>query len=138
MSDADVMEFCKQGFLVLEDIVPSDVNQKTLKSLNAFYATQPDDLPDRTANIPPDLLDTDWFISHIILNPKVTGIIRSLLGRDFALPLSLSNHRVKCPMPSIVKERNDNWHRDGAGGVDWSWEENLTPGLEKFDFRSIT
>ena len=138
MNDLQVMKFCRQGFLVLEGIVPNKVNRRTLNYLDDYYNTQPDDLPDRTAHIPPDLLAKDWFMSHVILNPEVTGLIRSLLGKDFALPKSLSNHRVKCPMPAIAPRRDDHWHRDGAGGVDWKWEESLTPGLGKFDFSNVT
>lgn len=41
-----VMEFCRRGFLVLEGIVPPEIDRKTLESLDAFYATQPEDLPD--------------------------------------------------------------------------------------------
>jgi hypothetical protein len=138
MNDLQVMKFCRQGFIVLEGIVPNKVNYRTLNYLDDYYNTQPDDLPDRTAAIPSDLLTKDWFISNVILNPMVTGLIRSLLGNDFALPKSLSNHRVKCPMPAIAPGRDDHWHRDSAGGVDWTWEENLMPGLEKFDFSNIT
>ena len=50
MTDTQVMEFCRQGFLVLEGIVPPEIDHKTLESLDAFYATQPEDLPDR--NLP--------------------------------------------------------------------------------------
>ena len=129
MSDTQVMEFCRQGFLVLEGIVPPKVDSKTLESLDAFYATQPEDLPDRTASIPTDLLAESWFMNHVILHPQVRGVVRSLLGRDFALPTSLSNHRVRCPMPAVVPGRQDYWHRDGGGGVGWSLDDNLVPEL---------
>ena len=137
MSDTQVMEFCRQGFLVLEGIVPPEIDSKTLESLDAYYATQPEDLPDRTASIPSDLLAESWFMDHVILHPQVTGVVRSLLGKNFALPTSLSNHRVRCPMPAVVPGRQDYWHRDGAGGVGWSLDDNLVPELERVDFGSV-
>ena len=104
MTDTQVMEFCKQGFLVLEGIVPREIDLKTLAFLDAFYATQPTDLPERTATIPTDLFSENWFRDNVMLHPQVTGVLRSLLGKDFTLPDFLSNHRIKCPM-SIFSSR---------------------------------
>ena len=132
MTDTQVMEFCEQGFVVLEGIVPYDVNERTLEFLDAFYATQPPDLPERTATIPTDLLIQDWYRDNVTLHPHVAGIVRSLLGRDFKLPSFLSNHRVKCPMPAEVPgQTSHRWHRDGAGGGGDS------PMLNHVDFSSL-
>ena len=30
LNDSEVLEFCKNGFLLLENVVPDDVNEKTL------------------------------------------------------------------------------------------------------------
>lgn len=130
MTDTQVLEFCRQGFTVLEAIVPPDTNQRTLEFLDAFYATQAPDLPERTATIPTDLYSEDWFWENVVIHPQVTGVVRSLLGRDFALPIFLSNHRVRCPMPAVVPGRQDGWHRDGAAGVG-------VPELERVDFGSV-
>ncbi len=128
MTDTQVMEFCEQGFLVLEDIVPPEIDLKTLEFLDAFYATQPLDLPERTATIPTDLFSEDWFRDNVVLHPQVTGILRSLLGKNFTLPDFLSNHRIKCPMPAEVPgETSHRWHRDGTQGV-------RVPKLESVDF----
>ena len=129
MTDTEVMEFCKQGLLVLEAILPAGTNQRTLEFLDAFYATQPPDLPKRTATIPTDLFSLDWFWDNVILHPQVTGVLRTLLGRDFKLPSFLSNHRVKCPMPADVPgDTGHLWHRDSSAGADG------TPKLETIDF----
>ena len=130
MTDTQVLEFCRQGFAVLEAIVPPDTNQRTLDFLNAFYATQAPDLSDRTASIPTDLFSEDWFWENVIVHPQVMGVVRSLMGRDFALPSSLSNHRVRCPMPAVAPGRHDYWHRDGGGGAG-------VPELERVDFGSV-
>ena len=132
MTDTEVMEFCKQGLLVLEAILPAGTNQRTLEFLDAFYATQPPDLPKRTATIPTDLFSLDWFWDNVILHPQVTGVLRTLLGRDFELPSFLSNHRVKCPMPADVPgDTGHLWHRDSSAGADG------TPKLETIDFSSL-
>ena len=131
MTDTQVMEFCKQGFLVLEGIVPPEIDLKTLAFLDAFYATQPTDLPERTATIPTDLFSEDWFRDNVVLHPQVTGVLRSLLGKDFTLPDFLSNHRIKCPMPADVPgQTSHRWHRDGAGGVG-------VPRLERVDISKL-
>jgi len=54
------------------------------------------------------LLNENWFIEAVFQHPKAAGAVRSLLGANFALPIKLPNHRVKCPMES------QNWHRDGG------------------------
>ena len=128
MTDTEVMEFSKRGFLVLEGIVPPEIDLKTLAYLDAFYETQPPDLPERTATIPTDLFSKGWFRNNVVLHPKVTGVLRSLLGKDFTLPEFLSNHRIRCPMPADVPgQKSHLWHRDGAGG-------GGVPGLERVDF----
>ena len=71
-----------------------EINQRTI------------DFIDQSGHRP--LLKEDWFIEHVFLNPQVVGIIRSLLGANFALPIKLPNHRIKCPRTS------QNWHRDGG------------------------
>ena len=105
-----------------------EIDRRTLEFLDAYYATQPEDLPERTATIPTDLYSEGWFWDNVILNPEVTGVVRSLLGRDFSLPEFLSNHRIKCPRPADVPgETGHLWHRDGVGGMG-------VPDLERVDF----
>ena len=41
-------------------------------------------------------------------NPVASGAIRSLLGKDFGLPILMSNHRVHTPQPA------QEWHVDGG------------------------
>ena len=93
-TDSQVFSFCRDGYLMLEGIVPDEINQRTI------------DFIDQSGHRP--LLKEDWFIEHVFLNPQVVGIIRSLLGANFALPIKLPNHRIKCPRTS------QNWHRDGG------------------------
>ena len=35
-----------------------------------------------------------WFVDAVLLCPEVVGAVRSLLGKDFGLPVLISNHRM--------------------------------------------
>ena len=72
---------------MLEGIVPDEINRRTISFI------------DQNGHRP--LLVEDWFIDNVFLNCQVVGIIRSLLGSDFKLPVKLSNHRelsVRCQL----------------------------------------
>jgi hypothetical protein len=43
---------------------------------------------------PTGILKEDWFIENVILNPAAAGAVRCLLGRNFHLPILMSNHRT--------------------------------------------
>ncbi len=96
LTDTAILDFCKNGYLLLEGVVPDDVNRKAVAHVdnNTFYE-------------PTDILDHDWFVEHVVLNPVAAGAIRSLLGANFTTPVLMSNHRVHMPSPA------QNWHRDG-------------------------
>lgn len=97
LSDSEVLEFCKNGFLMLEGVVPDEVNRATAEYLkkDTFYE-------------PVGILEKDWFVDNVLLNPRAAGAIRSLLGKNFTLPNLISNHRIETPSPA------QNWHRDGG------------------------
>ncbi len=97
LTDTQVLEFCKNGFLMLEGVVPDEINRRTY-----------DYLEGNTHYEPTAILQEDWFIDNVILNPHAAGAVRSLLGRDFGIPILMSNHRVQCPVGA------QNWHRDGG------------------------
>ncbi len=97
LTDHQVLEFCKSGFLMLEAVVPEEINRKTVEYLDGDPSAEPT-----------SILKEEWFDRHVILNPPVAGAVRSLLGQDFALPILMSNHRVQGPLPAQT------WHRDGG------------------------
>ena len=41
LNDTQVMEFCKNGFLMLDGVVSEDINQKTLEYVNEHPGGQP-------------------------------------------------------------------------------------------------
>jgi hypothetical protein len=93
-----MIEFCKNGYLVLESVVPDEVNRKVLKFLDEENDTYE----------PTPIVGRDWFVDGVLKNPQAAGAVRSLLGRDFALPVLISNHRGILPLEM------GEWHRDGG------------------------
>ena len=57
---------------------------------------------------PMSILKQDWFVEAVILNPVAAGAVRSLLGRDFGLPILMSQHAATCPSGA------GHWHSDGG------------------------
>lgn len=102
LDDKAVLDFCKKGFLCLESVVPEEINQRTLNYLDDLESKQ----LTRT-NEPMEILDQKWFMDAVIKNPEAAGAIRSLLGKDFGLPILMSSHRTVTPKPA------QDWHIDG-------------------------
>ncbi len=105
LNDNDVIEFCKNGFLTLEGVVDHDTNQKTIEYVER-----------NTGEEPIEILEENWFVDNVIKNTAAAGAIRSLLGKNFGLPIDMANHRVKTPQPA------QEWHTD-AGAL-YSYELN--------------
>ena len=97
LTDGQVLQFCTHGFLVLNGVVPDEINRRTIEYLeaNTYYE-------------PTEILRDDWFVENVILNPQAAGAVRSLLGMNFGLPILMSQHRGQCPSPP------QGWHRDGG------------------------
>ena len=91
LNDTQVLEFCKKGFMVLEGVVPEEVNRRTLQFV--------DEIPSGDSE-PNEIMQEAWFLDGVIKNPVAAGAVRSLLGRDFGLPVLMSSHRVVCPQPA--------------------------------------
>ena len=99
LNDSQVLEFCKRGFLMLEGAVSDEVNRRTIDFLEGGQA--------KSRVEPTELLKQDWFVENVIAG-EAAGAARSLLGRNFGLPVLVSNHRLRAPAPRQY------WHRDGA------------------------
>ena len=69
LNDTQVLDFCKNGYLLLEGVVPDEINQRTTKYLDGddFYE-------------PTGILEQDWFVENVTLNPAAAGAVRALLG----------------------------------------------------------
>ena len=97
LSDEQVIQFCADGFLMLEAIVPEEINRRTLEFVDGHPSSQPI-----------EIMEEDWFVENVICHPIAAGAVRSLLGKNFALPNLMANHRVECPQPA------QEWHIDGG------------------------
>ncbi len=116
LSNSQVLEFCRNGFLLLQGVVPENINQRTCDYLNGKISAEPSFIPEgltredleriRNSRGPSTILLEDWFIEHVLLNPQVAGVLRSLLGRNVGLPVLVSSHRCECPGTAQA------WHRD--------------------------
>ena len=100
LNDQQVMDFCRNGFLVLPSVVSEDVNKRAIEYMAAH--------PDSTE--PVDILEEDWFDDGVIRNLQAAGAVRSLLGKDFLVPNMISSHRTVGPTPP------QDWHPD-AGSI---------------------
>ena len=116
LTDTEVLEFCKRGFLLLEGIIDDETNRRALDYLEARRAPQPAFLPpglteERLAELqttpePHGILLEDWFVQRVLLQPIVAAVARSLLGPEVGLPVVMSNHRVETPNKAL------SWHND--------------------------
>lgn len=96
LTDTQVLDFCKNGYLLLEGVVSEEVNR-----LSVEYCDK-DDFYEPTS-----ILAEDWFREDVICNSVAAGAVRSLLGPNFHLPVLVSNHRVEAPFDV------GGWHVDG-------------------------
>ena len=103
LKDSEVLEFCKKGFHVFEGVVPEEINRKTIEFLEVESGGPPPSPGD-----PNELLHENWFVKNVIVLPEVAGAVRSLLGKEFGLPIHMTNHRATPPSGSQF------WHRDGG------------------------
>lgn len=94
MTDTQVVEFCRRGYLLFEGVVPDEINQRAVAYCDENNGAAPG--------------HEDWYVDNVTLNPQVVGSIRSLLGKNFRYVRGGGNHRVQCPSPA------QNWHRDGG------------------------
>lgn len=116
LTDSEVLQFCRDGYMVIEGVVPTEINDRTRAYLDGVLPTNPSYIPDglsltdlermRQSNEPSPILLEEWFIEHVLVNLEVAGVLRSLLGRTVGLPIMVSDHSVDCPGPPQV------WHND--------------------------
>ena len=116
LNDTQVLDFCRQGHLLLPGVVPDEINQRTCDYLKGKIPANPSFIPPgmtqedleriRASHEPSTIFLEDWFIEHVLLNPQLCGAMRSLLGKNTGLPVLASHHGAKCPGPA------QGWHQD--------------------------
>ena len=116
LTDSQVLQFCKDGFLLLKGVVPEETNRLSCEYLNGTLPANPVWMPDgmteddlvriRKSHEPSTILLEDWFIRDVLLNEHLAGALRSLLGANVGLPVMVSHHRAQGPSPA------QGWHYD--------------------------
>lgn len=116
LNDTQVLEFCKNGYLILENVVSEEINRKTIDYLNGDLQSDPEYIPNvlsekdlegmRHSHEPSILILEKWFRENVLMNNALSGALRSLLGPNFGLPVLISAHSVECPSAAQP------WHHD--------------------------
>lgn len=97
MNDHDVLDFCRYGYIMLERVVPDEVNARVMAYCDQYAGVRGE-----------ITIAEPWYVSAVTLNPSVAGVVRSLLGRDFAYLDRAATHRSEGAQPE------QRWHRDGG------------------------
>ncbi len=116
LNDSQILDFCRDGYILLPGVVPDDVNERTRDYLEGRMPANPSYLPEgmsaadidriRGSHEPSVIFLEDWFLEHVLLNPALIGVMRSLLGSRVGLPVLASHHRAQCPGDA------QGWHHD--------------------------
>ena len=91
LTDSDVLEFCKTGYLPLVGVVPDDVNRRVVEWMDEH--APPIDPGDFANHEPNEILEEDWFVDGVLLNSEAAGAVRSLLGQGFTMPTMMASPR---------------------------------------------
>jgi hypothetical protein len=89
---------------MLKGVVPTEINRRVIKYIedHLYESADGGGFEDE------GLLKKEWFVENVILNPQAAGAVRSLLGKNAALPTWIYNHQALLPKPP------QRWHRDGC------------------------
>ena len=98
LTDRQVLDFCREGFLMLEGVVLPEVNAQTMEYLGSYgKARSLIAAAEVPSGEPSEILLEDWFVDGVITCGPVAGAVRSLLGAGFGLPINMACHRGECP-----------------------------------------
>ena len=116
LTDGEVLAFCRDGYLLLPAAVPEQINRRVCDWLDRKVPASPSYLPEglteddlermRRSHEPSGILLEEWFLNHVLLNPLLAGVMRSLLGPGVGLPVLVSHHFMECPAAA------QHWHHD--------------------------
>ena len=71
LTDSQIIEFCRNGYLMLPGVIPDDINQRVREAMDAHHA----ETGKRQIGT---LLEQDWFVENVMHNPEAAGAMRSL------------------------------------------------------------
>ena len=89
LNDSEVLEFCKNGYMLLDRVVPSEINKKVTAWVNEpagkAHVENYINLDDRYQ----DLAREQWFKDNVLLNDALTWTIAlPMFFRTFFLAIS--------------------------------------------------
>ncbi len=97
LNDSEIVDFIVKGYLVLDTGIDDDINHSIITQLNQLDSN-PGDLV--TESIPD--------LQKVYNNPKVIGVLSSLLGSDYSINTHRHCHR------NPPGSRSQSWHQDGG------------------------
>ncbi|MEC9378091.1 MAG: hypothetical protein VX528_03920, partial [Candidatus Latescibacterota bacterium] len=116
LTDSKVLEFCREGYILLPGVVDDAVNERARAWLEGKIPAEPSFVPEgmtdqdmeriRGSHEPSTLFLETWFIEGVLLQPQLAGIMRSLLGSKVGLPILVSHHASQGPLEA------QGWHHD--------------------------
>ncbi len=92
LNDSQIMQFIHNGYITLERIVDAEFN-RTCDSVPGGHLS--------------DFVCTDEFRRNVLLHSEVSGVVRSLLGENFLVPISAHHHLFE------GAHLGQTWHSDG-------------------------
>jgi hypothetical protein len=116
LNDTQVLQFCRDGYLLLEGVVPDETNRRTCAWLAGEVEAKPSYIPAgltatdleriRRSHEPSSIFLEEWFLRDVLLNEHLVGAMCALLGPHVGLPVLASHHGTQCPQPA------QGWHHD--------------------------
>ena len=94
LTDSEVANFCRDGVMLFEGVVPEHINRRCFDFLDVSSAVA--GIEGSGIGEPVELFAEDWFVDSVLLCPPIAGAVRTLLGPGFGLPILIDNHRVAC------------------------------------------
>jgi sarcosine oxidase delta subunit len=96
LTDSQVLQFCREGYLILKGIVPNEINRRTCDYLEGKIPANPSYIPEgltpadleriRKSHEPSTIFLEEWFNEHVLLNPQVAGIMRASWASTWGCP----------------------------------------------------
>ncbi len=80
LTDSQVLDFCKKGYLILPAVVPEEINRRVVDYANEAAGRRPElRAPRRSGEIEfhLPLLEEEWFVDNVVLNDQAAGAVRS-------------------------------------------------------------
>ena len=67
LTDTQVLEFCKNGYVMLESVVPDEINRRAFEFIETHGHA--------------GLLQEEWFVEEVLLNTQAGGCSEVIAGQ---------------------------------------------------------